>query len=207
LVLPLFGAGAIQKRINNIALNDQIQAVEYLDGITTIQQERTAMNPDFFPETYSELFPFDSGHSTPWSYWDVNNQNHANSAYSSSNDEAYCQSVLDTIINFYAPRACVALNLVCHSDSFPNVINDLERQAMQLRLSPNPAQTNVLIQTENDLSIQSIEVYNLNGSLVKSFTPIHKSSFNMERGNLPNGLYTMKIYVENGFVAKKIVFN
>ncbi|MBS1781926.1 MAG: T9SS type A sorting domain-containing protein [Bacteroidetes bacterium] len=58
-------------------------------------------------------------------------------------------------------------------------------------MHPNPSNSNLCIESEND--ILKIEIYNLQGQLVK----ITKTK-NISIGNLTNGLYMVKIYFTNG---------
>ena len=205
LLIPLFGTGSIHTRVNNVNLNEIIQEYTYDNAITFEKETRSAENPLFFPTPFPELFPFDSGHSTPWSFWDPDNENNDFSAYTSSNQHSYCKSVLDTIIDFYAPRACVALGLVCHGDTFPTTIESGIEQG-GIIISPNPVESSFILRNNSNFPISGIHVFDIHGRLVKSLSQISKSEINIERGTLSGGIYFVKIFLKNGFITKKLVF-
>jgi hypothetical protein len=68
-----------------------------------------------------------------------------------------------------------------------------------LVLFPNPTNSNVEIKT--DETITSITVYDINGKESK-IEPINN---NIDLSNFQSGIYTLKIYTENGISTKKII--
>jgi hypothetical protein len=66
-------------------------------------------------------------------------------------------------------------------------------------LFPNPTNSNVEIKT--DETITSITVYDINGKESK-IEPINN---NIDLSNFQSGIYTLKIYTENGISTKKII--
>lgn len=116
-------------------------------------------------------------------------------------DGAVARTYIDTIIGYYAPRACVALGLGCN---FVNTkeLSDLE---VGLKVSPVPAIDVVNFVSEKE-KMTDIYVYDLNGRLVKAHTSIQANSFQMQRNALVAGLYIAEVRYEKGFVKRKIVF-
>ena len=110
------------------------------------------------------------------------------------------KTYMDTIIGFFAPRACVALNLGCNFVK----TRELDPFSVGLQVSPVPA-VNEMYFTANE-PIRHIYVYDLNGRLVKAHTSIDATSFEMPRHSLQNGLYIAEIRFDQGFVKRKIVF-
>ncbi len=117
-------------------------------------------------------------------------------------DGAVARLYIDTIIGFFAPRACVALGLGCNFVS-TNELNGLD---LGLKVSPVPAIDAVTFQTK-DAPIRHLYVYDLSGRLVKAHTSINSNVFQMQRNGMPNGMYIAELRFDGGFVKRKIVFN
>lgn len=75
-----------------------------------------------------------------------------------------------------------------------------------IRLFPNPSVDQVQIQTDNELSIESLHLYNIAGQLQNITSDINFNQATLHRNNLPAGLYWLKIQTKDGFVMKKVVF-
>ena len=117
-------------------------------------------------------------------------------------DGVSARTYIDTIIGYYAPRACVALGLGCNFVSTTE-LNGLD---LGLKVSPVPASDAVTFQTK-EMPIRHLYVYDLNGRLVKAVTSINSNVFQMQRNSLPNGMYIAELRFDDGFVKRKIVFN
>ena len=116
-------------------------------------------------------------------------------------DAVSSRAYIDTIIGYYAPRACVALGLGCNFSS----TNELNVVELGLSVSPVPSADAVTFSTEKE-PIRSIYIYDLNGRLVKAHTNIDNNVFRMERNSLVNGLYIAELQFDQGFAKRRIVF-
>jgi len=72
--------------------------------------------------------------------------------------------------------------------------------AEPLKIYPNPVKDEIVIQS--DLPIKKVEIYSLTGTLMKS-----ENNFNgkISVSALPQGVYLLKVYTDNGLVVSKIV--
>lgn len=75
-----------------------------------------------------------------------------------------------------------------------------------IKVFPNPASDIIKIQTENNLQIESLYLYNIAGQLQNITSDIHSNQATLQRNNLPAGLYWLKVQTSEGFVMKKVVF-
>ena len=116
-------------------------------------------------------------------------------------DGAKSRMYIDTIIGFYAPRACVALNLGCNFVGTKE-ISDFE---VGLKVSPVPAVDMINFVSEKE-QMRHIYVYDLNGRLVKAVTDINTNNYQLQRHSLPNGMYMAEVRYDAGFVKRRIVF-
>ncbi len=117
-----------------------------------------------------------------------------------NNNAVSSRKYIDTIVGYFAPRACLALDLCSLSKT--NEINSAE---IGLSVAPVPAVDAILFQT-TDEPIRSIYIYDLNGRLVKAHTNINNNVFRMERNSLINGLYIAELKFDRGFAKRRIVF-
>lgn len=117
-------------------------------------------------------------------------------------DGAVAHAYIDTIIGYFAPRACVTLGLGCNFVKTTE-LNDLE---LGLQVSPVPSSDAVTFQTK-EMPIRQIYVYDLSGRMVKAHTGINSTVFQMQRNSLTNGMYIAELRFDGGFVKRKIVFN
>jgi len=121
-----------------------------------------------------------------------------------STNEVTAKSNIDTIMAFYAPRACRALGLDCPGVSVK--AEDLFDASGILNVQPNPATSEVWFSTDAEHPIQAIELYDLSGRLVRNIRNIENSYYTLQRDGMPNGMYVAKLYFEKGVAAKRIIF-
>lgn len=134
--------------------------------------------------------------SSPWEWTTI-----PPSPADCNTDGSSARTYIDTVIGYFAPRACVALGLGCQFSS----IKELDEASVELNVAPVPAADVVNI-TANEL-IREVYVYDLSGRVVKSNTAIDNYSFQVQRNNLNAGLYIAEIRFDKGFVKRKIVFS
>ena len=79
-------------------------------------------------------------------------------------------------------------------------------QSTDIIISPNPATSTVTFESEAYNPIQAIELYDMSGRMVLQQREINRSQYQLERGNLSNGMYIAKVKFEGGILSKKIVF-
>jgi len=113
---------------------------------------------------------------------------------------------IDTIITYFAPRACLALDLGCNLFGYSATNDQLDAAQVGLVVSPNPASEVVRFKTSDEYPIENIYVYDLTGRLVKAHTKVQNSQFTMQRNSLTPGMYYAKVMFKNGFVTQPVMF-
>lgn len=152
----------------------------------------------------SGFYPFNNtpnNSSSPWEWTSYSGVPAPAASAACNEDGASARTYIDTIIGFFAPRACVTLGLGC------NFVSTKELNGFDLGLSVSPVPTvdAVTFQTK-EVPMREIYVYDLNGRLVKAHTSIDNNVFQMQRNSLPNGMYIAELRFDEGFVKRKIVF-
>ena len=117
------------------------------------------------------------------------------------------RATIDSIFGYYAPRALATLELDvdgCPAD--PNNVIVLADSDVSLAVAPNPAGDQAVFTTDADYPMEAIQVFDMNGRLVRSYTNVNNSVFFMNRQELTGGMYVVKIRFEDGILAKKLMF-
>ncbi len=110
---------------------------------------------------------------------------------------------IDTIMGYFAPRACVALGLNC---DFNSSTKDLSDAKVNLKLSPNPATTDINISVSDETPVRSLAVYDISGRMVRNYNNINASIVTLKRETLQNGMYLVRMQFDGGTLTKKVMF-
>jgi hypothetical protein len=78
-------------------------------------------------------------------------------------------------------------------------------EKVNFTVSPNPASTMVSINSSISTSISNVQMFDLNGRMVKSVNVDNLSNTNVSISDLAAGVYMMKITSENGIVSKEVI--
>ncbi|MEL7220677.1 MAG: T9SS type A sorting domain-containing protein, partial [Bacteroidota bacterium] len=112
---------------------------------------------------------------------------------------------IDTIFAHFLPRACQVLQLgECAIVNTEELIDD---SLHGLSVAPNPAVDRILVQTNPSHPMEAIQVFDMNGRFVRSHFGIDNHQYHIERGDLPNGIYLLKVKFAEGISIRRIVFN
>lgn len=121
-----------------------------------------------------------------------------------NNDKAISSPYIDTIIRFYAPRACFALGL---QGCINKILSDKEPLAplsIELTAVPNPASEEVMLQASS--TIERIAVYDRYGRVVRSVNGIDADQYLLRREGLAAGTYFVKTSFKEGFKTQEVIF-
>jgi hypothetical protein len=187
------GSYLIQKLSTLYGNNNVFHNLSFIDPFTAVANTRN--------DGFKGLFPLiNPDQSSPWNFWADNNPNAPGPA-----DKANALAVIDTVMHFFAPRACIVLGLDCNLEYYVNV-NEVNLPEVKLNIYPNPATSKVHFISETGSQIQSIELFNLSGQLLRQFINIGHSAFHMNRHDLSSGMYIVRLKFKEGTAIKKVVF-
>ncbi|MEM7161518.1 MAG: T9SS type A sorting domain-containing protein [Bacteroidota bacterium] len=149
--------------------------------------------------------------SSPWDFWDpATNDNHATAILTNPDmSELKAQTFIDTILGYYAPRACITLDLGCdlQGSGITVGVEELAEDMVGLQIGPNPAAEEITFTTNSDFPIQDIYVWDIQGKLVKAHVRIANNVYVMNRDLLTSGTYIAELrFDNNAIVTKKITF-
>lgn len=124
--------------------------------------------------------------------------------------KAKATAYIDTAIAFYTPRACAALGLddcLTALGLTTDVEEIVDDNIVELQLGPNPAREEIFFRTNFEHPMQEIRVFDVKGLMVQSHLRINAHQYNLERRDLPPGIYLARIRFKEGILTKKIVFH
>jgi hypothetical protein len=144
--------------------------------------------------------------NAPWDWWSTNIQGQFGPP-----DPVTAKITIDSALNYFTPRACITLDLGCdftiQFQSSCGVVDVVETNTdkFDLTVSPIPAMNYVHFSTKKN-PMQRVQIYYLTGRLVKEHNDVNSYQFELQRGNLGNGVYFAKVWFEDGFLSKQIIF-
>ena len=107
----------------------------------------------------------------------------------------------DSILGYFGPRACVALDLPCRTLFETSATEEL-LSADLVTAVPNPANDFIALAAEDQ--IISIELMSIDGKVINRIDNINRNNYRLENlGNL-TGLHILNVRFEEGLVSKKI---
>jgi len=110
----------------------------------------------------------------------------------------------DTIVQYFAPRACLALNLPDCVSLFSDTEDVIKDQNL-VKISPNPVSNRLQINSASD-KIQKVDILDISGRLIMQKRDVNDTSLTIEGLDNLTGIHFIKTYFENGVLTKKIIF-
>jgi len=106
---------------------------------------------------------------------------------------------IDTIMNYFAPRAMIVLEL----PGFDDLTSTTTLQEANINVYPNPATDYLFIDNYGSNQIKKVEVYSLDGKLVNEFSNLNGLNTSININDLNAGIYLLKLITENGIIHSK----
>jgi hypothetical protein len=198
-----------------------MQSVVEVSGSHDLARYATVLNnqqlhDDFFTDPYTQvanartnhkgLFPFpgDENGFEPWGWYDPSDPNAINAGGSAANpaaNPAKGRLYIDTIMNYFCPRAVQVLGLP------GNTVGIDEFNTLQtVSIYPNPAQDKVIL--ESNQAMEYIQIIDITGKVVRQIDPLGNKRYVLDRGQIETGIYFINVSTENKQrFTKKIIFN
>ncbi len=195
-VVQVQGSYLVQKLMNEFGNNDVFANTTWTDAYTSAANSRN--------DGYEGLYPFtptDPGNSSPWDFYAASNPNATEPP-----NPVSARLYIDSIMNYFAPRACLALGLGCDLGGFTDTKEELNTNSIGLVCSPNPGVDYISFETLFEHPIEAVYIFDINGRLVKANADIGQNQFTLQRNSLPSGSYFAKLVFKNGFVTQQIMF-
>jgi hypothetical protein len=199
-VVDVVGSCYLQPVLDELGINDIFKSVTFIDDISAIASARNGGIEGFFPFPSND--PTESG---PWAY-SASSEPYGIAGSNCGIDSSRAHIYIDTIMQYFLPRACLALDLGCDLTGLISSTATLNAAEINLKLMPNPAQDAVYLNTDAEFPMNSIQVFDINGKLVRNHPNVRAHSFTIDRGNLPAGMYITKLWFDHGIATQKFIF-
>ncbi len=145
--------------------------------------------------------PADSG--APWEWTYASEPKPGQQPTDCNTDGESARRYIDTIVGYFAPRACVALGLDCFTSSTKN----LTESQVNLQMSPNPASYQVNLTVSEKTPIKSVALHDISGRMLMNVADVNASHYTLNRDQIQNGIYIIRLQFDKGVISKKIVFD
>lgn len=117
---------------------------------------------------------------------------------------AVAKTYIDTIIGYFAPRACIALNLPCQS--LVSGTRDLTDLDVNLFIAPNPATEMTVITVSEKTPIRKVSLTDITGRVIMVANNVNTTRYELLRSGLNTGMYLVNLDFDKGSLTKKIIF-
>ena len=113
--------------------------------------------------------------------------------------------VIDTMMAFITPRMFVGLDLGTADDvvQFLDVV-DITAADVDFKVFPNPTSDFATIEVRDDVELQLIALYDINGRRV-SHAKVSGNRYGFDSSNLPTGMYTLLVQTSEGALSERIL--
>jgi len=189
---------------NNSSLTPWYYSSEFQINITDVASERSGGIEGLMP-----IFGDAPTDFNPWDYWDCATNPNCVPGGESNPNMSYekSQRYLDTIMAYVRPRLCQTLHL--NPKEGPGCIllktEEVITDKINVDVFPNPSSGDVTFSTPSDYVMQNINIYDIKGVLVNAIRGIHSNVYSMRQGDLPPGIYLVRIQFDQGVAARQIV--
>jgi hypothetical protein len=150
------------------------------------------------------FYPFLGNDSSPWGFSASSNPYGLGTDPMCETFAPTHQAYLDTIIAYFAPRACAVLGLGnCNTSEVGT--NDLSTSEVGMSAIPNPTDGDFMLKTDEKFTMQSIELVDIAGRLCASFQNVNNNQFTVARNGLAPGVYFARVRFNEGMVTQKVI--
>jgi hypothetical protein len=112
-------------------------------------------------------------------------------------EQLYCVRINNQVVWSSDPAGCYLLTNI-----------DDEYKEVKASIFPNPFSLNATIGISKKLNNATLSIYNVLGQEIKSFTNISGNEINLNRDNLPNGVYFIRLMQDNiSLFTEKIIIS
>lgn len=180
--------------------------------LTAEQMAAFENSPDGFKDPAVGLYPFVvppnpnnptlPSTTAPWEWTSYVSPNPLQDC---NNDAEYALAYVDTIMRFYAPRACFVLGLDDCIEKLTG-LDIIPAVEVSLKAYPNPGSDLIYLESSPEFLIREIMLYDEMGRLHRVQTGVNTHIHALERQHLPAGRYIALIRFDEGTAVQKLIF-
>jgi len=196
-----------QRQADQLGNVDAWKGIEFADPIANDRYEY-APNPAFGTLEGAYGIPGDVSNQLPWIYWDEAGCEAVSPAVAELTKTARVGasmenmiSAADNMLAFFAPRACITLDLGC--SDITTGLREETVESQRIAVSPNPSKGIFSFDTPAEHTMEAISIFDISGKLMYQ-TEVYNNTFTTTDLGLATGIYIAKIKFEDGVASKKL---
>lgn len=112
------------------------------------------------------------------------------------------RTYIETIINYFCPRAAVAMELPEVAQYFAAIDSE---PPLNIRISPNPVHSEIDIHSPSGHPVDRVEFYDVSGRLTRSIDDLHSEYVRISRDGMESGVYVLLVYSGEAISRKRMV--
>lgn len=210
-VLDVSGSRAFTATANRLGLQGPLGNPTLTDLISTKANGINGGITGFYP---FHIAPAGSPQAGPWEWWDstivkqitvgtsTGLAAHNNGMLTNPNmSKTKALLYIDTMQKFLAPRIMNVLQLPGNTLNTTSLSN-----GNKLEVYPNPAQTEMYLKLTGETP-RSIRLVDITGRTLRTIAPTSENTLTINRGNLANGVYFLKLDYNSGTLVQRVIFN
>jgi hypothetical protein len=200
-VVEVSGSFDVQTAVNKLGLNNGFSDAAIASGNLKNYDKYGAIGKTRSGGLIG-LYPFvgtPGNTSAPWE-WTSAAGNPSFPLVVCNKNGAVARAYIDTIINFYAARAMLALSLTPFVGT-EELVNNIE-----IGIAPNPATAQTVFTVPEEMPLTALEVFDISGRMVRRVEEINNHVYTLERNGLPRGMYLIKAFFKEGVASRKLMF-
>ncbi|MBL7829069.1 MAG: T9SS type A sorting domain-containing protein [Saprospiraceae bacterium] len=151
------------------------------------------------------FYPFLGNDSSPWAFSANANPYNLGTSPNCETFAATHDAYIDTIMRYFAPRACAVLGL--SPDCKTIKTTELSTSQVGMAAVPNPTMGDFILKSDARYEMQNIEIVDVAGRVCARYMNVNNTQFEVKRGNLAAGIYFARVQFKEGFVTQKIIMN
>lgn len=205
----VFLSQVLQRQSDAFGNLDMWKGVEFTDPIA---DTRSTYLPNPALGEIEGLYAFSgpAGNQTPWMWWDTTTCNAVNPTINEDNLELQVdmspemgQGIVDTMIRYWTPRACVLFGWDCAEEVVVSGIEENIVDANRVVVAPNPSNGQLSFESTQEFPMERLQIFNVTGALMYE-TVVNNTQLTIQDVGLASGIYFAKILFEDGIATKKI---
>lgn len=204
-VVLVQGAYDVQNLADQFGINDVFKNAPVTLDLAAEQQNAFDRSPAGLNDLRTGLYPLITGGGADSAPWEWSAEVPGNPTCTLDRNRAL--TYIDTIMRFYAPRACFALGLQSCISKIVGVNDPIDPASVELSIFPNPAVSEVNFSAADNHPIQTIQLFDTQGRMVREINGIGQAHYILQRQTMASGLYIAKIGFEEGFVTEMVKFD
>jgi hypothetical protein len=122
-----------------------------------------------------------------------------------NNNKGTAVAYIDTIVGFFAPRACYALGLTSCINTLVGTKEVLDASAVQLEMFPNPVSELLNVRSGSEFPMKRVRLFDGSARQVRTFESVDNNSLSIPVADLTPGFYILVTDFEHGGVAQEVI--